>query len=80
MPLVSNTVCVNALLEETWSRYDVAPVDAFQVNVGFTGTPVAPSTGETSVGGRGGGTAEVVKLHVLENGPGPPGFSPYTRQ
>jgi hypothetical protein len=36
--------------------YDVAPVEAFHVNVGRTETPVAPFNGDTSVGAAGGNT------------------------
>ena len=40
-------------LVETCNPYEVAPVEAFQVNVGLVVTPVAPFAGEARVGGAG---------------------------
>ena len=38
---------------ETCNPYEVAPVEAFQLKVGFMATPVAPFAGETRVGAAG---------------------------
>ena len=49
------TVVANDGSVETCTAYDVAPVDAFHVNVGFVATPVAPLAGVANTGGAGGG-------------------------
>lgn len=75
----STTVVKNEELIETCSRYEVALVEALQVKVGFTATPVAPSEGERSAGGEGGATI-VAKLRVAEKRLEPPSFFALTRQ
>jgi hypothetical protein len=47
--------------------------------VGIRETFVAPSGGDVRVGA-GGGNTMVVKLNVVEYGPGPPGLDAFTRQ
>jgi hypothetical protein len=47
---------------ETCNPYEVAPVEAFQVNVGLVATPVAPFAGETRVGGAGVATIPCTEL------------------
>ena len=46
----SETSVPNPELVDTWTRYEVAPVTAFQVSVGVLDTLGAPFDGETSVG------------------------------
>lgn len=41
---------VNDELVETCRLYDVAPLEAFHVNVGVVETPVVPLAGEESIG------------------------------
>ena len=54
-------------LVETCSWYEVAPAEAFQLNVGLVETPVALLDGEDSVGARGVVMApKVVKPRALE--------------
>jgi hypothetical protein len=65
---------------ETCTRYDVAPVDAFQVNVAFVATPVAPLVGVARTGTGGGGGVVVVKLNAPEYALVPPPFDAFTRQ
>jgi hypothetical protein len=38
---------------DTWREYETAPETAFQENVGFTATPVAPLVGPESTGAAG---------------------------
>ena len=67
-------------LVETCTRYDVAPVEAFQLKtVGVVDTPVSPSAGERSVGTAGTATT-VVKLRTVENGLVPAAFVAFNRQ
>jgi len=47
---------------ETWTPYEVAPVDAFHTSVGVVATPVAPLAGEDNTGAEGAAVAWVVKL------------------
>ena len=75
MPFVSGPICRDAAINvesstkvtakprevDTWTRYVVAPLVAFQVNVVVTGIPLAPSAGVASVGIEGAATI-VVKL------------------
>ena len=62
----SSTIVVKKLGSmESWSRYEVAPLDTFQRNVGVRETPVVPFGGKTSVGAAGGATI-VVKCHTVE--------------
>jgi hypothetical protein len=53
-------------LVDTCNRYEVAPVEEFQLSVGLVGTPVEPSEGEESVGAGGLASPAVVKLHAAE--------------
>jgi hypothetical protein len=71
---------VNAELVETCTRYDVAPVEAFHVNVTFVATPVAPLAGVDNTGAVGGNGTAVVKFHVLEKALVPALFVAFTRQ
>ena len=64
---------------ETWSRYVLAPADAFQLNVTVVGCVVAPSGGERSVG-MGGGAEIVAKPHAPDQSLIPPAFLALTRQ
>jgi hypothetical protein len=75
---VSSIVVANVELVDTWSRYDVAPVDAFHVKVGFVATPVAPLAGVARTGGAGG--VAVVKLNAPENELGTPPLEALTCQ
>jgi hypothetical protein len=77
-PLWSRIVVEKSALAETCTRYDVAPVEAFQVSVGFAETPVALFAGEESVGAAGG--EAVVKLHTLDQALVPAAFVAFTRQ
>ena len=63
---------------DTCNLYDVAPLAAFQLNVGVSDCPVAPFTGDASVGAAGG--LPVVKLHVLDHRLVPAAFFALTRQ
>lgn len=76
--LWSITVEEKPLLVETWSRYDVALVEAFQVKVGGLVTPVALFAGEDKLGTE--GSAAVVKLKTEDHAPVPPGPVAFTRQ
>ena len=60
--------------------YEVAPLDAFHVKVGFLGTPVAPSIGELRVGIEGGLPTAVVKLKVPDHALVPPVLVAFTLQ
>jgi hypothetical protein len=74
-------VVPNAESVESWRWYDVAPVDAFQVNVVFVATPVAPLFGVDKTGTAGGDCGvNVVKLQEAEYGLGPAAFIAFTRQ
>jgi hypothetical protein len=53
-------------LIDTCNRYEVVPVEAFQLNVRLVGTPVEPFEGEESVGTGGLASPAVVKLHAVE--------------
>jgi hypothetical protein len=64
-------------LVETWSRYDVAPLEEFQAKIGLIETPVAPLAGEVRVGAAG-GTTMVVKLHPLDHALEPPAVFAFT--
>ena len=66
-------------LVDTCNRYDVAPSEAFHLNVGLVDIPVAPSEGDASVGADGGATM-VAKLHTAEYGLVPAAFVAFTRQ
>ena len=72
IPLISRTNVENAEPVDTCSLYEVAPVEALQLIVGFVATPVVPFAGEASTGAGGmtGAEADVVKLqtddHALE--------------
>jgi len=57
IPLWFTTVVEKLEFVDTWSWYELAPLEAFQVSVGFVATPVAPFAGEESVGATGGFTA-----------------------
>lgn len=50
----------NVGLVATCTRYDVAPAEGLQLNVGLVETPVAPFAGEVNVGA----PSPVVKLQV----------------
>jgi hypothetical protein len=63
---------------DTCTRYDVAPLDAFQLSVGFVET-VAPFNGASSVGGAGGGGI-VVNDQVGDQLLVPAMFAAFTRQ
>jgi hypothetical protein len=66
-PFSFTTIVVKLEEVETWSPYEAAPLEAFQVSVGLVEIPVAAFDGEESVGAGGGLTAvAVVKLHVPE--------------
>jgi hypothetical protein len=77
-PPWSTTVVAKVALVDTCTRYDVAPVEALQFNVGFVATPVAVLVGETRVGAD--GIALVVKLHTLDHALVPATFVAFTRQ
>jgi hypothetical protein len=47
------TVVEKLKSEETCSRYDVAPLEAFQLSIGLVEIPVAAFEGEASVGAAG---------------------------
>ena len=70
---------LNVELVDTCNRYDVAPVEAFQLNVRVTGCAVAPLLGDESVGVAG-GVGRVVKLQALEYALVPLLFLALTRQ
>ncbi len=82
MPDLSYASVVNEELVETWTRYVVAPVEAFQRSVGVLETFVAPLAGETSVGAAGAvpPPEAVVKLHTLDQSLVPAEFDAFTRQ
>lgn len=61
---------------ETCNRYDVAPPEAFQVNVGFIGTPVDPSAGDASNGA----ARVVINRRTLDQSLVPLAFDALTRQ
>jgi hypothetical protein len=71
---------------DTCTRYDVAPVEAFHVNVGEVETPVANCAGEVNTGTAGtepvpeSTAVPVVKLKMVEYAPRPATFEPRTRQ
>jgi hypothetical protein len=75
----STTVVANVAEVESWTRYEVAPVEAFQVNVADTATPVAPLAGDERTGATGAPTI-VVKLAAVEYELVPPAFFAFTRQ
>ena len=79
MPLWSNTVVEKSDLVDTSSRYDAAPLTAFQLKVGLVAIPVALFEGDESVGADGGATT-VVKEYELEYEPVPPALVALTRQ
>jgi hypothetical protein len=68
IPLWLMSIVEKLELLETCSWYDVAPLEAFQVNVGLGEIPVAPFKGEASVGAAGGFPLPslVVKLQEIE--------------
>jgi hypothetical protein len=66
IPVRFTTVEVKLEEVETWSPYDVAPLEAFQVSVGLVEIPVAPFEGEESVGTGGGVPPEVTKLQTVD--------------
>jgi hypothetical protein len=72
----------NAELVETWSWYDVAPGEAFQLNVGLVAMLVVPFAGEASMGEGGtvGATDNVVKMLLADHALVPVEFVPFTRQ
>lgn len=72
-------VVANPLLVETCRRYVVAPVEAFQLNVGLVEISVAASAGADKIG-VGGGLMMVVKLRTIEYGLVPEIFLAFTRQ
>jgi hypothetical protein len=76
----STTVVPNAGSVDTCRWYDVAPVEAFHVSVGFVATPVVPLAGVASAGGEGGGRAAVVKFQAAEYALVPPVFAALTCQ
>ena len=78
-PLWSITVVENAALVDTWTRYDAAPAEAFQRNVGVVETSVAPLDGETSAGDEGIETI-VVKFRTPDQSLVPPALVALTRQ
>jgi hypothetical protein len=81
MPVWFTTVVEKLELVETCTPYEVAPLAAFQLSVGFVETLVAPFDGEVSVGADGGLTvALVVKLQTVEYALVPPVFVALTRQ
>ena len=75
----STTTVPNSESTDNCTLYDVAPVDASHCSVNVVGCPVAPDTGETSLGA-GGEAAIVVKFHVVEYALVPPAFLARTRQ
>ena len=80
IPVWLTTVVEKDELAETCNPYEVAPVEAFQLKVGFVATPVAPFAGEARVGAAGGEGA-VVKLRTGEDQSlVPPVFFAFTRQ
>ena len=68
MPLESRVKGVKPVSGATCSRYEVAPLTAFQVRVGVLDVPVDPLRGEIRTGGEGGG-GTVVRIHAPEYGP-----------
>lgn len=70
-------------LVEAWTRYEVAPDEAFQDSAAGMATPVAALAGALSVGAAGGGggaTVAVVKLQVADQALVPPVFVALARQ
>ena len=67
-------------LVETCNRYDIAPLEAFQLNVGLVETPVAPLPGKASIGAAGAAPTTVVSLHTVEYALVPPAFVAFTHQ
>ena len=78
----SITVVENVDPVESWSRYEVAPDDAFHVIVGFVAAPVVPFAGDARTGAAGmpGADGVVVKLETLDHALVPPEFVAFTRQ
>ena len=79
MPVWFTTVEEKLELVETWTPYEVAPVEAFQLSVGLMAIPVALFEGDASVGADGAATM-VVKLRAVEYALDPPAFVALTRQ
>jgi hypothetical protein len=79
MALRLTTLLEKSDIVDTLTVCDDAPNDAFQLNVGVTLTPVAPSAGDASVGADGAETT-VVKLLLVENALVPPSFVALTLQ
>jgi len=52
---------------ETWTAYEVAPVEALHCSVGVVETPVAPSAGEERTGAAGGLPLPVLRFTVCGN-------------
>jgi hypothetical protein len=61
IPLWSTKVVVKVKVVDTCTRYDAAPLEAFQISVGLVDTPFALLNGEICIGTDGGAIA-VVKL------------------
>ena len=80
IPLWSTTSGVKLELVETCNRYEVAPLEGFQLKVGLVETPVAMSAGEASSGAAGAAPTTVVKLQTPEYALVPPAFVAFTRQ
>jgi len=79
IPLWSTTVVEKVELVESCNRYEVAPVETFQLNVGLVDTPVVSFAGDTSVGATG-AVITVVKLQVFDQPLVPTAFIALTRQ
>ena len=65
---------------ETWTPYEVAPLDAFHVRVGFFETFVVLLNGELRIGAAGGLPAAVVKLKLAAHALVPPVLVAFTLQ
>jgi len=59
------TVVEKSETVETCNPYEVAPVEAFQLKVALTATPVVPSAGETSTGAAGVATIPRTELWMM---------------
>jgi hypothetical protein len=79
-PLVSFTKEENVESAETCKRYEVAPLEAFQLSVGVRDTSVAPLAGATNVGAAGAGGGSAVNDHRADQALVPPAFLAFTRQ
>jgi len=65
---------------DTWSRYVIAPMEAFHTKTGPAETPIAMFGGESNIGAAGAGPATVVKFQTVEYALVPAAFVAFTRQ